>query len=936
MNQEKQNLRQLLYSYRIPKEQRSEIIQTHTSLKNIAEQIYPGSFHIPPEKRDEFNDAFYHRRFVENGIVHITEAHSPNYSPILIDIDLRFEISSTQNNKKSQKTCPHKYSFDIIIEIVSIYKQLLEEYIDLDDDEKQMAFIFEKSSAVIENGIIKDGVHIIFPYLSTDYELQFVLRHRIINHPDIQTIFTQLGTVNSLEDIFDKSVIKQNNWFMYGSSKPNKEPYKLTNVLLCDGDEYTEHLDEYADNNRDLINILSIYRVEMNIGYNDNVNINEVYEALPNSYKASNRARGRRRTTKGTSNTIESANTTVVANNQSDEDQQFIIGLVKCLSAERADNFDSWIRVGWCLHNINIFYLPLWKEFSQQSSKYEEEYCDNEWNNNMHRDGLHLGSLRLWAREDNPEEFKRIINKRTHILLEKCTERVSIKPPSVNCTIQLAKYIKEKYGPRFVCASYSKDLWYEFKYHKWNESDKGISLDIILANDLQADCSFLAQQFGTLGYEAFRAGNMDQKSMHEAKEQKLKIILTRLGKGIFRRDVKKDCSLELYQRDFCNKLDTNINLLHFNNGVYELETDVFREGLPEDMISMSTNIDWVYKDCERLSDEDEEIEVEIFDFLDTVFPDKEVRDYVLTLLASCLSGQVQSEKFHFLTGTGSNGKSVLIELVEKTLGDYAGKISTALITHKRGDAERPSPALAKLRGKRLVTMQEPEGDDTIKVGFMKELTGGDKIQARELNKPPIEFKPQFKLIMTCNDIPDLSNNDDGVKRRVRVVPFEATFKRNPNPQKKNEFKIDTSIKYKLDKWAPVFMTILIEYWKIFRERGLEEPEKVKITTEKYHAESDIYCQFVEDHIQEDLREKCKANDVFKMFIMWYQENSGDRKHPKKNVFMSGISRHMGKPIRGFFKGYSIKESIENAENRIEPMDDSDSESGSGSDSDADI
>ena len=111
MNQEKQNLRQLLYSYRIPKEQRSEIIQTHTSLKNIAKQIYPGSFHIPPEKRDEFNDAFYHRRFVENGIVHITEAHSPNYSPILIDIDLRFEISSTQNNKKSQKNDKKSSSF---------------------------------------------------------------------------------------------------------------------------------------------------------------------------------------------------------------------------------------------------------------------------------------------------------------------------------------------------------------------------------------------------------------------------------------------------------------------------------------------------------------------------------------------------------------------------------------------------------------------------------------------------------------------------------------------------------------------------------------------------------------------------------------------------------------------------------------------------------
>ena len=82
--------------------------------------------------------------------------------------------------------------------------------------------------------------------------------------------------------------------------------------------------------------------------------------------------------------------------------------------------------------------------------------------------------------------------------------------------------------------------------------------------------------------------------------------------------------------------------------------------------------------------------------------------------------------------------------------------SISLITQKRGRAEGATPALAMTKGKRFACFQEPEGDESINVGLMKELSGGDTLIARGLHKDPIEFKPQFKMVLTCNVLPDIN------------------------------------------------------------------------------------------------------------------------------------------------------------------------------------
>jgi phage/plasmid-associated DNA primase len=121
----------------------------------------------------------------------------------------------------------------------------------------------------------------------------------------------------------------------------------------------------------------------------------------------------------------------------------------------------------------------------------------------------------------------------------------------------------------------------------------------------------------------------------------------------------------------------------------------------------------------------------------------------------------------------SNGKSTTLELVKETLGDYYAYYPTGILTVKRKSSSNATPELADKRGKRCLIIQEPEHDDTIYVGQMKNLTGADWIEARALYGDPFTYKPQFKLILICNKLPFIPANDDGTWRRLRVTPWEV-------------------------------------------------------------------------------------------------------------------------------------------------------------------
>ena len=111
----------------------------------------------------------------------------------------------------------------------------------------------------------------------------------------------------------------------------------------------------------------------------------------------------------------------------------------------------------------------------------------------------------------------------------------------------------------------------------------------------------------------------------------------------------------------------------------------------------------------------------------------------------------------------------MLELFAFAYGTYADTFPVTLFTGKRAQSNAAQPEVIQSKGKRFMQVDEPEEGANINVGLMKNFTGGDKIKGRALYKEPIEFKPQFKIILVCNALPKVPPYDGGIWRRLEVV-----------------------------------------------------------------------------------------------------------------------------------------------------------------------
>ena len=347
-------------------------------------------------------------------------------------------------------------------------------------------------------------------------------------------------------------------------------------------------------------------------------------------------------------------------------------------------------------------------------------------------------------------------------------------------------------------------------------------------------------------------------------------------------------------------------LISFKNGVYDFEQETFRDGIPEDYISKSTNIEYI--EIDENNTQHKKIMAEINDFMSKLFPNERLREYMWQHLASCLLGTNQNQTFNIYTGVGSNGKSVFVKLFGMVLGDYKGTVPISLITQKRLSIGGTSSEVAQLKGLRYAVMNEPSKGDVINEGIMKEITGGDPIQARELFKTSITFIPMFKLACCTNTLFDIKSNDEGTWRRIRVVDFESKFIDNPSddPEKK-EFKKDKTLEGKFESWVPIFASMLIK--KVNETKGkVEDCDEVLVASKKYRENQDYLAKFVSDKIRKSVvdsnnpekQNKISKSVVQKEFKEWWSREY-DTKAPKGKELIEYLEKKLG-PYPGTGQG----------------------------------
>ena len=352
-----------------------------------------------------------------------------------------------------------------------------------------------------------------------------------------------------------------------------------------------------------------------------------------------------------------------------------------------------------------------------------------------------------------------------------------------------------------------------------------------------------------------------------------------------------------YDDDFIKNMNNKKHLLGFNNGVIDFNTKEFRDGYPDDYITMTTNINYIPFVEIKGNEEHSENMNNCTDFMKKLFPVPELNSYMWDHLASTLLGSNKNQTFNVYHGSGSNGKSILTDFMSVTLGEYKGTVPITLVTEKRGLIGGTSDEILKLKGKRYAVMQEPSKNVKLNEGIMKELTGGDPIQARGLYSESEIFDPQFSLVVCTNNLFDIDSNDDGTWRRIRKCDFKSKFVDCTEDYDKDDgyiFEKDKSLKEKLPQMAPVFASMLVN--RAFETDGIvKDCEIVLEASNEYRKGQDFIAAFVAENIEKtsNLKDRIKKTEVASHFKIWFQQEQGNRKMPKGQELYDYMDKKFG-------------------------------------------
>lgn len=880
--------------------------EPYTHVTKTTTAIPARSYYIPKEEADSFLTHFSNaiRKKDEPSVAERPGA----YGPLRVDFDFKagLEVGLTR-----------QYTEDTLKAIVGYYQAELRECIDPSEfnDNMLWCIVLEKEAPRSEEGKVKDGFHLHFPHFYCEGRLQdYYLRDRVTAKMIDSNIWKGATFATPIGEIIDQRMATK-MWMMYGSMNakgPRSTPYMYNRRQGGANDPWKktpkdEQWGHAYDHNLDEIAIGDVFEDDMQ-GRTKSIryylprfmSIRGFDEVTKLVKEVDNKliAFGTRATSKRRKR--------VINKKRSTEEVMQDIKLIKdgnimdMMSAERADTYYEWMDVGWTLFNIGQGHteaLDMWIEFSQRSANFKEGECQAQWDT-MELSGKTIGSLLSMAKTDNPTFYKQWKDTNVrNFIFRSLTEA---KPTEFD----VAMVVVSMYKDRFVCADAKKDIWYEFRDHRYHKMDDNLALKNLLVDEVIQQYYEFKAELATKQVGSDEAA----RSKLELQEKRVVAIISKLKTVKFHHQVITMCKLKMHDINFHKKMNENRMIVTCENGVLDLKLGIFRDGRPDDYSTFSTG-----QHYHNYNAGDEDI-AELDDLLIKVFPNANRRNYFIDMATSCLQGGNVNKRFIIGTGSGDNAKSVTFMLLEMVFGDFFGKFPRELLIKSRGSSSSSArPELSHVRGKRIMATQEITHMDDFNIGVLKELTGNDSFFTRGLYESGTEVRPQFTLWMQCNAPPKIPGHDDATWSRIRVLDFESKFvkpqdrEKYPVPDafedqlKMKRFKADPQFMSKLEYLAPALLWKLFTHFAVYKKTGLREPKEVLVATNAYKSDNDIYLEFIRDRVErvDDIEEAAKANirlsDMYAEFKDWYREN-----HPSyakamigKSTLKNEINRRLG-------------------------------------------
>ncbi|MDZ4519065.1 phage/plasmid primase, P4 family [Bacillus cereus] len=342
------------------------------------------------------------------------------------------------------------------------------------------------------------------------------------------------------------------------------------------------------------------------------------------------------------------------------------------------------------------------------------------------------------------------------------------------------------------------------------------------------------------------------------------------------------------------EFDTHKYLLNVENGIVDLKTGKLLQHDRELGLTKITNIAF---------DENAKCP-EWLKFLDQIFlGDQALVEYMQRLIGYSLTGDISEQIMMFLVGGGSNGKSTFINTIKDLMGDYGRQAkSDTFIKKKESGANND---IARLVGSRFVSAIESEEGEKLADSFVKQITGGEPVLARFLRQEFFEFIPEFKVFFTTNHKPIIGGLDEGIWRRVKLIPFNLSLPAH---------KRDKRLPEKLSLEMPGILNWAIEGCMKWQQDGLKEPKVVAEATGKYKDDMDILAPFLDEVCYVDERDNesimIEAKELYNTYERWCF-NSGERSLGNRSFYRmletKGFGKTKGTGNKTFLTGITLNE-----------------------------
>ena len=329
-------------------------------------------------------------------------------------------------------------------------------------------------------------------------------------------------------------------------------------------------------------------------------------------------------------------------------------------------------------------------------------------------------------------------------------------------------------------------------------------------------------------------------------------FLSRWQRRAMRETILKDAA-SVYPLPFVS-FDRDPMLINCQNGTLNLDNGRFTPHRPEDYLSKMSGV--VYDPdakCERW----EQFIAEVMQ------GDAGKARFLQKALGYALTGDARHECFFILYGPSSrNGKGTTMETFARLMGDYGKSAKPDTIAQRQtANGSGPSEDIARLIGARFVNVSEPDKKMVLSAALVKTLTGRDTVTARFLHENSIEFRPEFKLFINTNYLPQVTDVTLFSSGRVMVIPFERHFREHEQDRDLKDILAQPESLSGILNWALAGLRGVID-------EGLNPPASIKIATDEYRERSDKIGRFVAEVLEENPLAEEQTTKVFARYQAW--------------------------------------------------------------------